>query len=300
MSSGIEISPQIWNWYVGFFLSMGMVSAAAIVFTFAILTFHWLYLSARHLESKSTPSSLHLVFFRLSVFQALVIGALLVPVGVTTLYYFLFSLIWKLAPSPVEGASPDFGSMPDNVWFSSMASLIIWLIAATVLIAGLIFILLRRYANSIDPGEFSIGFARRFSRSYFQESVLVGFLLVLGLCPVILYFLINLSWLALIIVPSASHALPKIAFQNAENLYLKGLNFISYWIILVLFIPAIGLLLRGIFLKWRYTIDNPALKLLFIRSVKLSIVGLLGWLGCVCMYFFSDEISKLILRVIHG
>ena len=299
MSYGIQVSPQIWNWYVGFFVSMGMVIAIAIAFTFAVLTIHWLYLCAQKIESKPTPSSLNLVFFQLSVFQAIVIGAVLVPVGITAIYYLFFLLIWKLAPNPVDAAPLDFGSMPDDVWFSSMSSLLIYLIALTVIIAGIIFILLRRYANRINPGGFSIGFAQRFFRRYFHESLFVGFLLVLIACPVITYFLYNIAWLVIIIVPSSSHELPRIAFPNAQSLYLRGLEFVGYWLIVVLFIPAVGLLLRGILLRWRYTIENPALKLIFIRSVKFSIIGFLGWLGCVCMYCLAYAFLEIILKVTY-
>lgn len=299
MSSGIDISPQIWNWYVAFFVSMGMVIAMAIAFIFAILTIHQLYLCARNLTAKPTPSSLNKVFFQLSVFQAIVMGAVLVPVGSIVIYYLLFLLIWKLAPGSVDAAPLDFNSMPDDVWFSSISSLFIYLIALTIIIAGIIFTLLRCYANRINPDESSIGFAKRFFRRYFHKSSFVGFLLILTVCPVIAYFLYNIVLLVIIIIPLARNELPKIAFPNAQNLYLRGLEFVGYWLIVVLFIPAVGLLLRGILLRWRYTIENPALKLIFLRSVKFSILGLLGWLGCACMYCLADAFIKIILKVTY-
>jgi hypothetical protein len=299
MSSGIGISPQIWNWYAAFFVSMGMVIAMAIAFTFAVLTIHQLYLCSRNLTSKPTPSSLNKVFLHLSVFQALAVGAILVPSGSITVYYLLFFIIWKLAPGSIDAAPLEFNSLSDDEWFSSFSSLFIYLIALTVIIAGIIFLLFRRYANRINPDDFSLGFSKRFFRRYFHESLLVGFLLVLAACPVITYFFYNLSWLVMIIVPASSHELPKIALPNAQKLYFIGLEFLSYWLLVILFIPAVGLLLRGMLLRWRYTIENPALKLIFIRSVKFSIIGLLGWLGCFCMYCLSDALFKVILKITY-
>jgi hypothetical protein len=45
--------------------------------------------------------------------------------------------------------------------------------------------------------------------------------------------------------------------------------------------------LRGLKLKWRYIIENPAMRRIFQRQVKWSIFSFLGGTGCYLMYFLS-------------
>jgi hypothetical protein len=299
MRAGIEVSPQLWNWYVGLVISMGAVLAVSIAFIGAILSIHWLYRRARNLESQPTPSSLPRVLVRLSAFQVIVVGAILVPIGIITIYYVLFSLIAKVAPNMVEAPPLDFGPQESDVWFSSLPSLLIYLVVLTVAIAGIIFTILRSYANKIKPGELPIRLAQRFLRRYFHDSLFVGCLLLLSICPVLLYFIYNIIMLVVVIFPAMRQELPKIAFLNAENLYLRGIGYVGYWLIVVLFIPAIGLLLRGLLLRWRYTLENPALKLIFLRSLKLSIICFLGWLGCISLYYLSEAFFTIIFHVTY-
>jgi len=296
-SSGLELSPQIWNWSVGFFGTMGAVVSLASALTFAVLVIHWLYLCAGKLESQSTPRSLIPAVLRLSAFQALILGAFLVPVGVTLIYYLCSSLVWKLTPTPVEAPLLDFGELPFDEQISSMVSLAINLLALAGIIAGSIFLLLRYRAQRLNRDEVSLGFAQRFLRTYFYENSYVGFLLMLIACPVIWYFLYNMALLLMVIVPAVRHELPRIAIPDAENLYIRGLQLVGSCLIVVLFIPAIGLMLRGLRLRWRYTLGNPYLKIIFIRSLKFSVIGFLCWLGSFTMYFLADALFMSILRV---
>jgi hypothetical protein len=296
-SFGIELSPQIWNWYVGFFISMGAILSVAIAFTFAVLLIHWLYLCARNIASEPTPLSLHRALFRLSAFQAIVLGAVLVLVGTIAIYYLFFSLIWQLAPRMIDVPPLDFGSISEEKRLVGSASLLIYLVALSILIATAIFFLLRYRANRINQEKGSIGFFKKFLVRYFHESIFVGFLLILIACPILLYFLYNVALLTLIIVPATRHELPKIAFQNADHVYMRGLGFISSWLIVLLSLPAIGLLFRALLLRWRYTIENPFLHIIFLRHLKFSMIGLLGMLGCVAMYYLADSFIRIILRV---
>ena len=97
MSSDIFFLMQIW--YFQFFISMGGVLSAAVPLTIGVLLTHWLYLCARKIESKPTPSSFPKTILRLSGFQALVAGAVLVPFCTIGLFYLLIDLMWKFAPA---------------------------------------------------------------------------------------------------------------------------------------------------------------------------------------------------------
>lgn len=113
--------------------------------------------------------------------------------------------------------------------------------------------------------------------------------------PVLAYFFYNIALLVLVISPSARHDLTRIVFPNAESLYLHSLGIIGSWIIVVIFIPAIWLLFRGKLLRWRYIIENPAMNLIFRRTVKYSILGLLGSVGCTTMHYWADSLFKFII-----
>ena len=213
-----------------------------------------------------------------------------------TIYYSLSSLLWSLAPAPVDAPAQDFGSMSFDELISSMTSLLIILFALAVAIAGTVFIALRRVADKINPLE-EQGLIRRFIRIYFDEYVLVGFLLCLIAFPVILYLLFNSALLVLAVIPAARHGLPKVAFPQAERIYFKGLTLAGSWLLLILLFPAAGLAVRALALRWRYTLENPFLRQMFIRSLKFSLICLLGWMGSISMLFLVDKILKLIFSL---
>ena len=297
----MTLSPQFWHSYYSFFVSLGSVLAVAAAFTFAILVTHWLYLRSRSIESKPTPSSYPRAMLRLSGFQALIMGAVLVPFITIAVYYLLFFFIWKLAPAmpstpPTDVPFPDFGSGSTDEWFSSMASFVIYIVVLTVVIVGTAFFLLHNYAGRINKEIGSVGLIRRVVRRYFHESVLIGFLLALIACPVLFYFLYNMALLVMYLAPSAAGELPRIAFLGAENIYLRSLQVVGFWLIVILFIPAFWLLLKGLRLRWRYTIENPIMKLIFARSLKFSFLGLFAYIGCIMMYFLADSLFRFIVK----
>jgi hypothetical protein len=293
-------------WSLQFFLSMGTVLSVAIALTIGVLLTHWIYLCARNIESKPTPSSFPKAILRLSGFQALVAGVVLVPLSTMSLFYILNDLVWKFAPTmpptpPIDAPHinaplPGFDSASTDEWFSSMASLIIYLAGLTTIIGGTIFFLLHRYAKRIDLEKAPIGFIKRVVRTYFRNSILVGVLLILISCPVILFFFYNIAWLVMYTVPSATQDLSKIAFSNAEDLYFRSLEVIGSWLIVILFLPAFWLLLRGLRLRWRYTIENPTLNVIFRRSVKFFCLGLFGYVGCTIMHLLADSLFKVIAQ----
>lgn len=295
MSAGVVLSPQVWNWYVGFFISMGMVIAAAISFAFGILLIDWLYLIAKSIESRPTPSSLLKAYFNLSRFQSIVIGVLLAPIGSVSLYYLLFHLIWKLAPSTISAPPLEFGadSFMENP--SSMASMILWICALTFGVTTITFISLYSYAKRLDPERASYGWIKRFTRRYFKENLVIGFILTLIAFPVLMYFFYNITLLALVISPSARHELTRFVFPNAENIYIHSLQAIGSWLIIIVFIPAVWFLFRGGLLRWRYIKENKAMNVLFWRSVKYSILGFSGGVGCMIMNYWAEFLFKFII-----
>ncbi len=301
MSSDIALLPQIRYWYLGFFVSMGSLFAVAAALAVGVLLTHWLYLCAHTIESKSTPLSYPRAIVRLSGFQALVAGAVLVPFVTIAIYYLLFSLVWKLAPvmpsfPSAEVPSIDFGYGSAGGWFSSMASLVMFLGALAVFISGATFFFLRHYARRIGDEMDSLGLFKRVIRRYFHESVFIGFLLTLITCPVLFNFLYNLALLVMLLAPSTVGQLPRIAFSGAENIYMRSLQIFGSCLIIILFTPAILLLLRSLRLQWRYTIENPIMKVIFIRSVKFSCLGLFAYIGCIMTYFLGNSLLRIIVQ----
>ena len=302
-----DIAPLLQIWSLQFFLSLGSVISLAIVLTIDVLLTHWLYLCTRNIESKPTSSSFPKTLLRLSGFQALVAGVVLVPFITIFLFYQLGDLVWQFMPSappPPRANIPQIAAPPLNFdsaladeWFSGMASLIIYLAALTVIIGGTIFYLLYRYAKRIEPERGQIGFIKKFVKRYFHESIFVGFLLILISCPVILFFFYNIAWLLMYVVPATEQYLYKIAFTNAEHLYFRSLEIIGYWFIVILFLPAWWLLARGLRLRIRYTIENPGMNVIFKRSVKFFILGLFGYLGCAIMQLLADSSFKYIAQI---
>lgn len=297
MSSGIELSPQLWNWYVGFFISMGMVLSVAISFSFALLFIDLFYLFAKNIDTKPTPPSLWGAYFNLSRFQAIVIGVLLAPIGAISLYYLLSSLVWKLAPQGIEAPPLDFGSDSPDIFLERTASLIVYLFVLTLIIAAVIFILLYYSARKIDSERSSVGIIKKFMKRYYYENLFVGLLFMLIACPVIGYFLYNVAFLVMVIVPSTRHGVSKIAFPSAEGLYMHSLQIIGSCLIVIVFIPAAWLLLRGMLLRWCYIKGNQAMNIIFMRSLKFSSLGLFGGIGCTIMHFLAHSSFKFIIQM---
>jgi len=306
MNPDITLLLQLWSFQ--FFLSMGAVLSLAIALTVGVLITHWLYLCARNIESGPTPASFPKTILRLSGFQALVAGVALVPFITISLSYILIDLVWKLLPTlpstppvnapPIDAPPLISDSAITDEWFSSMASLIIYLAALTIIIGGTIFFLLHRYTKRIDVENSSIGFIQRVVRRYFHDSILVGFLLILIACPVLLFFFYNLAWLVMYIYPSTEHNLSRIAFSSAEHWYFRSLGVLGSWVIVIMFLPAFGLLFRGLRLRFRYTIENPTMNVIFKRSVKLFSLGLLGYIGCFIMDLLASSLFQIITPIV--
>jgi hypothetical protein len=305
MNPDIEALLQIWS--LQFSLSMGAVLSVAIALTVGLLMTHWLYLCAHSIESEPTPASFPKAILKLSGFQALIAGVVMVPFITMGLFYLLGDLVWKLLPATPPAslvAAPSINT-PSSIsdsrsvdqWFSSMASLIIYLAVLTTMIGGMIFFLLRRYAKSMGPETVPLGFIKRVVRRYFHQSILVGFLLILIACPVILFFLYNVAWLIMFIVPSAEQDLSRIAFADAEQIYFRSVEVIGSWLIVVLFLPAFWLLIKGLRLRLRYTIQNPTMNLIFRRSVKFFSLGLFGYIGCAVMHLMAASLFKFMAQI---
>jgi hypothetical protein len=216
MSSEIVLSPQVWNWYVGFFMSMGMVLAVAISFAFGLLIIDWLYRIAKKIESQPTPPSFRRAYFNLSRFQALVIGALIAPIGAIFSYYFISFLVWKLTPNMISSPplEPEVASFLEDS--SNIASLVFFVGALSFSIIAIIFFLLHSHAKRMDVEKAQPGFIKRLVRRYFQENLFVGFLFMLIAFPVLAYFLYNMALLVIVISPSARYELTGVVFPNAE------------------------------------------------------------------------------------
>jgi hypothetical protein len=299
MSPGITPLLQLWSFQ--FFFSMGGVLSGALALSVGVLLTHWIYLCARNIESKPTPPSFSRTILKLSSFQALVAGVVLVPSITIGLFYVLFDFVWHLLPSmpgtaPANVPSFNFDSASDNEWFSSMASLIVYLLGLATIVGGTLFFLLHRHAKKIAMENRPIGFIKKGLRRYFHDSILVGFLLTLIACPVLLVFFYNIAWLGMYIVPSTGQDLSKIAFSNAEHLYFRALQVLGSWLIVIMFLPAFWLLIRGLRLRLRYTIENPTMNLIFKRSVKFFILGLFGYVGCATMQLVAGSLFNVIAQ----
>jgi hypothetical protein len=150
-------------------------------------------------------------------------------------------------------------------------------------------------AKKVDIERGPRGWAKKFLRRYFKENLFLGLILTLIAFPVLAYFFYNIALLVVVISPSARGGLTRIVFPNAESLYIHSLQALGSWLIVVVFIPAIWLLFRGELLRWRYVIENAAMNLVFRRSVKYSILGLLGYVGCAVMHYWAASLFKFII-----
>jgi hypothetical protein len=296
MSSVIVLSPQVWNWYVGFFVSMGLVLAAAISFASGLFVIDWLYRIAKKIESQPTPQSFRGAYFSLSRFQAIVIGVFLAPITAIVSYYCLFLLVWRLAPNMVDASPPEPGALSFLEDSSGMASLVLFVGAVSFSVIAVIFFLLYFYAKRPGFERTPAGIIKRFVRRYFQENLLVGFLLMLIAFPVLTYFLYNMFLLVVYVSPSARHELTQIVFPNAENLYMHSVEILGSWLIVIIFIPFIWLFVQGVLLIWRYIKENPGMNLIFMRSVKFSIFSFLSLAGSVAMYYWAWFSLKFIVE----
>ena len=295
MMSGIVVSPQIWNWYVGFFMSMGMVLSAALSCAVGLLVIDWIYSLAKKIESEPTPPSLWRSYLNLSRFQAIVIGLMLAPLGAISAYYFLFILVWTLTPNMISAPPPDSGAVPFLEDTSGMISLILAIGIVTFGIIAMIYFFLYAYAKRMSSEKATVGLVKGLLRRYFYDHLLVGSLLMLTAFPVMADFFYNIALLLVVISPSARHDLTRIKLPNAESLYIHSLEIIGSWLIVIIFIPALWLLFRGELLRWRYIIENPALNLIFRRSVKYSLFGLLGYVGCTTMHYWARSLFRLFM-----
>jgi len=296
MSSEIVLSPQVWNWYVGFFMSMGLVSAAAISFASALLLIDWLYRIAKKIESQPTPQSFRGAYFNLSRFQAIVIGVFLAPIVAIVSYYCLFFLVWKLTPNMISAPPPDPGALSYLEDTSSMASLVLFAGAISFGIIAIIFFLLYSYAKRMCAERAPIGFIKRFVRRYFRENLFVGVLLTLIAFPVLTYFLYNMALLVVYFSPAGRHEMARIVFPNAESLYMHSAEIIGSWLKVIIFIPFMWLFVQGVLLLWRYIRENPGMHLIFMRSVKFYIFSFLGFAGCAAMYYWAWFSLKFIVE----
>ena len=297
MSSEIVLSPYVWNWYVGFFTSMGMVLAVAISFASGLLLIDWLYRIAKKIESQPTPQSFRGAHFNLSRFQAIVIGVLLAPIVAIISYYCLFLLVWNLRPNEISAPPPEPGALSFLEDISGMASLVLFVGAISFGIIAFLFFLLYSYAKRTSAEKAPAGFIKRFVIRYFQENLLVGFLLILIAFPVLTYFLYNMTLLVVYLSPAARHEMTRIIFPNAEILYTHSVEMLGSWLKVIIFIPFIWLFAQGVLLLLRYIKENPGMHLIFIRSIKFYMISFLGFAGFAAMYYWAWFSIKFIIEM---
>jgi hypothetical protein len=221
MSPGIVLSPLVWNWYVGFFMSMGMVSSVAISFAFGLLTIDWFYLIAKRISSAATPTSYVRAQFNLFRFQAIVLGTVLAPVAALALYYLLISIVSKLTPGLIEAPGLDYETGPLEEYASNMASLLVFVGLVSLCVTAGIYFFLSSYAKTIRGQAFPAGLGRMFIKRYFSDNLFLGRLLMLISLPVVIYFFYNIALLVLAISPpDASWTDPDRAPECRRSLYV--------------------------------------------------------------------------------
>lgn len=300
MTPELEISSLVWNWCVQFFLTMGLVAGAALSFALGLLLTDWLYVRAKNIESLPVPPDNYWHARRnLTRFKAIALGVFLTPFVSVISYYCIFFMVWKLTPAMVSAQepAPDVSALfEDN---PAMATVVI--VAGTIASFAIIalFLLLRRHARLVDKDEVTVGPVSRFVRRYFQENVILGSLFLVIAFPVLLYFFYNIALLVLVVSPSVRHDLNHIILPGADALYMSSVTTLSSLLLAILLLPSAWLLIvRGGILLGRYTIENAPMNLIFGRSAKLFLVGLLGFAGYVAMGYWAQLSFKYVVMLI--
>ena len=288
----LELSPQLWNWYVMFFISMGGMLAITISLGAGLLTVDWCYLCAKRIEQKPVPVKFSGAILNLTRFRGLVIGVVLAPVCAIISYYVLFFSLMKLAPQPIDAPPVDFGPAGFEEQMGASASLVLYIIGITLMLMGAVFYSLCLYAQKAEPSSKPAGLLKRFLRRYYRDNLLVGGLLVLLACPAVVYLLYDLAWLVLVVAPSARRAVMQIAFPDAGKFYMASVTLLASWLIVILFVPAVVLLFRGELLSWKYVLRNPAMGRIFERRIKWAALSVLGGGGCLITHYASAWILR--------
>ena len=300
MTAPFPIAPLAWNWWVEFFISMGLTTAVALSFALGLLCIDWLYLMAKRIESGPVPQhSYWRARWNLSRFTAIALGVLAAPVVAIGGYSVLSSLVWKLAPAMVDSGEPDSGALSILETPQAMATaLMLSFATAQTIVLGLFFVL-RHFGILADTRKPRIGLFLRFAKRYFHDTSLVGILLMVIAMPVATIFFYNLAIFLLVVSPSSRHRLDQVILPNADTLYMHGLIPLSSALPVVLLIPFLWLFfVRGGILLGRYLKENIPMNLLFRRTIKLYAVSFFGFSGYMVMGYWAQTFLKFIVSTL--
>ncbi len=237
------------------------------------------------------PAQLNLSYLVLIAFAALL--AVAVAVG---MFYCLFGVVLMLAPSSVEGAESALEIEWSEQYLRSMISVVLAIAAVSLLAVISAIVFLYGRARAMDRSGTEPGMWRRLFIRYFYRRPLTGLLLALISWPVLVYFLFDVS-LLLSISPAARRALTRFEVPGAEGIYFWLMTLLSSWLLFVLLAPAAWLALRLHLLRWRYTVENPGMALLFSRTLKQGICGLLAIVGGGVMAWWADLILRFVVAL---
>lgn len=300
MTPEFEISSMVWNWCVQFFLSMGVVTGAALSVALGLVLIDWLYVRAKNIEALPVPPDNYWqAKWNLTRFGAIAVGVFLAPIVSGTSYYLIFLLVWKLAPAMVSAQEPepDVIALFDNI--SALASVAVLTGALAVIFIIALFLFLRRQAKLIDKNPGHVGLASRFVMRYFQENVILGTFFLVIAFPVLFYFIYNIALFLLVVSSSARHDLRHIILPNADALYMHSVTTLSSLLLIVLLLPFAWLLVvRGAVLLGRYTSENAPMNLIFRRSAKFFLLSLLGFMGYMAMGYWAQLSFKYAVMLI--
>ncbi len=296
MIAASSVPPEAWQWCVEFVVSLGGALALGIAATLGVLVVDWLLEAAPRIAAQPTPQTFGGAWtnlLRMKVLAGLIlIGIVLLPTAYSALLYGVWSLAsWalRLAPPQIDAdlseanrVGPDMDRVAALLPMIGIASLLIVIAAYAILCF-----------KTRRAGPARVDGTRRLLDRYFRRRWLTGLLLVLGFWPFTAYFLYDLVLLVTSRLGDGSEAFtPPPATQIALRVPPLLLSMLT-WSGLA---AAGWMVLRSILLGLRYRTENPAMNLVFRRTVKHWVTGGLCLAGSAAMAWWADVLLRLLFR----